>query len=79
MMLPGGVVGVLDCGMVRAHRRAAPRDIENMLLAIVQQDGQEMTDIVTRVGSVPRTWTTTRCARRSAPSSPSTPASRPAS
>src|SRR5207237_8111632 len=53
MMLPGGVVGVLDCGMVGRIDEQLREDIENILLAIVQQDGQEITDIVTRVGSVP--------------------------
>jgi ubiquinone biosynthesis protein len=53
MMLPGGVVGVIDCGMVGRIDEHLREDIENVLLAVVEQDGQEMTDIVTRVGAVP--------------------------
>ena len=53
MMLDGGVVGVLDCGMVGRIDEQLREDVENILLAIVQHDAQEMTDIVTRVGSVP--------------------------
>ncbi len=53
MMLSGGVVGVIDCGMVGRIDEHLREDIENVLLAIMEQDAQEVTDIVTRVGAVP--------------------------
>jgi ubiquinone biosynthesis protein len=53
MLLPGGVVGVLDCGMVGRLDHHLREEIEDVLLALMQNDIQELTDIVIRVGSVP--------------------------
>jgi ubiquinone biosynthesis protein len=53
MMLPGGVVGVLDCGMIGRIDDQLLEEIEGILLAILQLDTRELTEIVTRVGAVP--------------------------
>jgi ubiquinone biosynthesis protein len=53
MLLPGVVVGVLDCGMVGRIDEQLREDIEDVLLAIPQMDTRELTDIVMRVGAVP--------------------------
>jgi ubiquinone biosynthesis protein len=53
MLLPGGVVGVLDCGMVGRIDDRLREDIEDVLLAVVLQDTQELTDIALRVGAAP--------------------------
>jgi ubiquinone biosynthesis protein len=53
MLLPGGVVGVLDCGMVGRIDERLREDIEDVLLAVVLQDTQELTDIALRVGAAP--------------------------
>lgn len=53
MMLPGGVIGVLDCGMVGRIDDQLREEIENVLLAVIQGDTRELTEIVMRVGAVP--------------------------
>ncbi len=53
MVLGDGVVGVLDCGMVGRIDDELRQEIDDLLLAAVQQDGRELTDIITRLGSVP--------------------------
>jgi ubiquinone biosynthesis protein len=53
MMLEGGVVGVLDCGMVGRIDDELRQDFEDLLLAAVQRDSRELTDIIIRLGSVP--------------------------
>ena len=53
MMLPGGVVGVLDCGMVGRLDDTMRQEVESLLLSIVNKDAIELTDSVMRLGSVP--------------------------
>ena len=53
MMLEGGIVGVLDCGMAGYLDEELRQEFEDLLLAAVQKDGRELTDIIIRLGSVP--------------------------
>jgi ubiquinone biosynthesis protein len=53
MVLPDGKIGLLDCGMVARLDESLREDIEDMLSAIVSQDSQQLTSIVTRVSAVP--------------------------
>jgi ubiquinone biosynthesis protein len=54
LILPDGVVGVLDCGMVGRIDDALRSQIEAMLLAVVEHDAEEMADRVVEVGAPPR-------------------------
>jgi ubiquinone biosynthesis protein len=53
LVLPGGVVGLLDAGMVGHLDERTREDIEAMLLAIASRDVEHLTSIITRVGAVP--------------------------
>ena len=53
MMLPGGVVGVLDCGMVGRLDDTMRGEVESLLISIISKDAIELTDSVMRLGSVP--------------------------
>jgi ubiquinone biosynthesis protein len=53
VLLPGGVVGVLDCGMVGRIDEQLREQIERMLLAVIAKDGEELAELVTQLGSVP--------------------------
>jgi ubiquinone biosynthesis protein len=53
MALPGGVLGVLDCGMVGRVNDYLRQDLENFILGVIRTDVEEVTDAVTRMGSVP--------------------------
>ena len=53
VLLPGGVIGILDAGMVGRIDETLREDIEDMLWAITTQDPQQLTSIVMRVGMVP--------------------------
>jgi ubiquinone biosynthesis protein len=53
MLLPGSVVGVLDCGMVGRIDDHLREEIEDVLLAVLLRDTRELTDIVIRLGAVP--------------------------
>ena len=53
MMLPGGVVGVLDCGMVGRLDETMREEVESLLISIINKDAIELTDAVMRLGSVP--------------------------
>ncbi len=53
MMLPGGVVGVLDCGMVGRLDETMRQEVESLLLSIINKDAIELTDSVMRLGQVP--------------------------
>jgi ubiquinone biosynthesis protein len=53
MMLPGGVVGVIDCGMVGRLDETMREEVETLLLSIINKDAIELTDSVMRLGSVP--------------------------
>jgi ubiquinone biosynthesis protein len=53
IVLPGGAIGLLDFGMVARLDESLREDIEDMLIAIVSQDAQRLTSLVTRLGAVP--------------------------
>jgi ubiquinone biosynthesis protein len=53
MMLPGGVVGVLDAGMVGRFDETTREEVESLLLSIINKDAVELTDCVMRLGAVP--------------------------
>ena len=53
VVLPGGAIGLLDFGMVARLDEQLREDIEDLLVAIVSQDSQQLTSLVMRLGSVP--------------------------
>jgi ubiquinone biosynthesis protein len=53
MVLPGGAIGLVDFGMVARLDESLREDIEDVLLAIVSQDAQQLTSLVMRLGAVP--------------------------
>jgi ubiquinone biosynthesis protein len=53
LILSGDAIGVLDCGMVGRLDDDLREQIEDMLLAAVDQDSQRLTEIVVRLGQVP--------------------------
>jgi len=53
LLLPGGIIGLLDCGMVGRLDERTREAIEEMLLAIAQRDAGRLTSLLMRIGSVP--------------------------
>ncbi|MBY0522937.1 MAG: AarF/ABC1/UbiB kinase family protein [Gemmataceae bacterium] len=53
LVLPGGTIGLVDCGMVGRLDEKTREDVEEMLLAIGGMDAVRLTGVITRVGSVP--------------------------
>jgi ubiquinone biosynthesis protein len=53
LLLPGNVVGVLDCGMVGRIDQGLRQQVEAMLFAAVEQDAAELAEIVLRLGKAP--------------------------
>ena len=53
VVLPDGAIGLLDFGMVARLDEQLREDIEDMLIAIVSQDSQQLTSLVMRLGAVP--------------------------
>lgn len=53
LALPGGVVGVLDCGMVGRLDAGLREEVEDMLSAAVDQDPRALCEAVLRVGNAP--------------------------
>jgi ubiquinone biosynthesis protein len=53
MILSGDVIGVLDCGMVGRIDDDLREQVEDMLLAAVDQDAARLTSIVVKLGRVP--------------------------
>lgn len=53
MLLPGGVIGVLDCGMAGRLDETLRDEIESLLLAVAQRDAEALTDAVFLIGAVP--------------------------
>jgi ubiquinone biosynthesis protein len=53
MVLPNGVIGVLDCGMVGRIDGAMREDLEEVLMALAQRDPQHISAVIMRVGLVP--------------------------
>lgn len=52
-LLPGGVVGVMDCGMVGRLDESLREDFEALILCFVEKDTQELANLVVRLGSAP--------------------------
>ena len=53
IVLPNGVIGLLDFGMVARIDEQLREEIEDLLMAILSQDSQQLTSLVTRLGSIP--------------------------
>jgi ubiquinone biosynthesis protein len=53
VVMPSGAIGLLDFGMVARLDDQLREDIEDMLIAIISQDSQQLTSLVMRLGSVP--------------------------
>jgi ubiquinone biosynthesis protein len=53
MLLPGDVVGVLDCGMVGRIDDQLRETFEELLVALLSRDGEALTDLLLRAGSAP--------------------------
>jgi ubiquinone biosynthesis protein len=53
IVLPSGDIGLIDFGMVARLDEHLREDIEDMLMAIISQDSQQLTSLVMRLGSVP--------------------------
>jgi ubiquinone biosynthesis protein len=53
VLLADGSIGLLDFGMVGRLDERLREDIENVLMAIVTQDAQQLTSLVIRLGAVP--------------------------
>jgi ubiquinone biosynthesis protein len=53
LVLPGGVIGMLDCGMVGRLDERLREDVEELLMAIATRDAVGLTAIITRLGAVP--------------------------
>jgi ubiquinone biosynthesis protein len=53
LLLPDGVLGVLDCGMVGRIDETLRQDIEAMLFAAVENDARELAQVVLRLGAAP--------------------------
>jgi ubiquinone biosynthesis protein len=52
-VLNGGVLGMIDCGMVGRLDEELREDIEDLLVAVAQGDAGRLTALITRVGSIP--------------------------
>ncbi len=53
MLLPNGVVGVLDCGMVGRLDEQLAEGVEDMLMAVVSHNSTDLGEIILRLGSAP--------------------------
>ncbi len=53
MVLPGGVVGVLDCGMVGRIDDALRESFEELLLALTGRDSEALSELLLRLGAAP--------------------------
>jgi ubiquinone biosynthesis protein len=51
MWLPGGVVGVIDCGMVGRLDERLLEDVEGLLFAVVERDAVEVVNLLTIMGA----------------------------
>jgi len=53
MLMPGGVVGVLDCGMVGRLDEELAEGLDDMLMAVVNHNSVDLEEALLRVGSAP--------------------------
>lgn len=56
LLLPGGVVGVIDCGMVGRIDEDLRDEVESLLMGIVENDSMLVAEQVLRLGAVPSTF-----------------------
>ncbi len=54
MVLANGVLGMLDCGMTGRVDPQSMEDLSSMLIAIINQDAEDMVYYVCRIGSIPQ-------------------------
>jgi ubiquinone biosynthesis protein len=53
MLLPGGVVGVLDCGMIGRLDEELKEGLDDMLMAVATHNSADLGEIVLRLGFAP--------------------------
>jgi ubiquinone biosynthesis protein len=53
MLLPGEVVGVLDCGMIGRLDEELAEGLEEMLMAVVNHNSADLGEVILRLGSAP--------------------------
>jgi len=53
LLLPGTVVGMVDCGMIGRLDESTRELFEAIIMAILDRDTHELTDLVIRLGSAP--------------------------
>src|ERR1035437_5969359 len=53
MLLPGGVIGVIDCGMVGRLDEELAEGIDEMLMAVVTHNSGDLGEVILRLGSAP--------------------------
>ncbi len=53
LYLPGGVVGLLDCGMVGRVDEQLRDDFEDVLMSIFMREPEQLVDGIVRLGSIP--------------------------
>ena len=53
LVLPGGVIGLLDCGMVGRIDQPLREQFEELLIAAVSQDSRRLAELVIRMGTPP--------------------------
>ncbi len=54
LVLPGGTIGLLDFGTVGRLTDELREDLEDLIIALAQRQGERATDIIVRVGTPPR-------------------------
>jgi len=54
VVMPGNVIGLMDFGMVGRIDDALREDVDDMLLAISDRDAGRLTQVIVRLGDVPR-------------------------
>lgn len=53
LVMPGGVIGLIDFGMVGRLGNQLREDLEDMLMALVTNEPAQLTAVITRVGQTP--------------------------
>ncbi len=53
LILRDNVIGLLDYGMVGQIDQTLQEEMENLLIALANQDSEELTGVITRLGAVP--------------------------
>lgn len=53
LILEGGVVGLIDCGMVGRIDESTREQIEDMLASLASRDAERLAQVITRIGTVP--------------------------